>query len=262
MVKRGRPSNAERRVARVRATLAVRVCAALSLIGIMVASPLNEAVADTVPPLNTPSTVSADALPTWQVNGVVWSQVVINNIVYATGSFTKARPPGVAPGGAGEISANNIFAYDIRTGNRATKFNHSLNGQGRVVAASIDGARVYVGGDFTTVDGVARGHLASFGTVSGALGHVVPAQRERHRRAISTTSTTVFTLAAISAPSTPLPACDWEPSTRPTGRSWRGLRGQITELCGPWSLLPIGVGSSLAEHSQLSTDRRPTGWAH
>ena len=52
------------------------------------------AYADTTSPSGTPPTVSADQLPTWQINGVVWSQVVVNNVVYATGSFTKARPPG------------------------------------------------------------------------------------------------------------------------------------------------------------------------
>jgi hypothetical protein len=113
--------------------------------------------------------VSADALPTWQINGVVWSQVLVNNILYATGSFTKARPPGVAVGGAGEIDAQNIFAYDIRTGERVASFNHSLNAQGLTITASPDGSRVYVGGDFTTVDGFARGHVASFRTASGAL---------------------------------------------------------------------------------------------
>ena len=60
------------------------------------------AAADTTPPVGTPATVSTDALPTWQINGVVWSQVVVGNTVYVTGSFTKARPPGVAPGGTGE----------------------------------------------------------------------------------------------------------------------------------------------------------------
>ena len=41
--------------------------------------------------------------------------------------------------------------------------------QGLVVRASPDGSRVYVGGDFTTVDGVARGHVAAFSTATGAL---------------------------------------------------------------------------------------------
>ena len=64
--------------------------------------PLGAAAADTSPPVGTPATVSADALPTWQINGVVWRQVIVGNTVYATGNFTQARPAGVAVGGAGE----------------------------------------------------------------------------------------------------------------------------------------------------------------
>ena len=36
--------------------------------------------------------------------------------VYATGDFTKARPPGTKEGSSSEIDAPYIFAYDIRTG--------------------------------------------------------------------------------------------------------------------------------------------------
>ena len=127
------------------------------------------AMSDTRPPTGTPATVSADALPTWQINGVVWSQVLVNNTVYVTGRFTKARPPGVAAGGAGEVDALNIFAYNITTGNRVTGFSHSLNAQGRTITATPDGSRVFVGGDFTTVDGFARGHVAAFDTATNAL---------------------------------------------------------------------------------------------
>ena len=66
--------------------------------------------------------MTADALPTWQINGVVWSQAIVGDIVYVTGSFTRARPPGVAAGGAGEVVANNIFAYRLSTGDRVTTF--------------------------------------------------------------------------------------------------------------------------------------------
>jgi len=127
------------------------------------------AVADTAPDSGTPATVSADALPTWQINGVVWSQVLVGNTVYATGSFTRARPPGVAAGGAGEVTANNIFAFDVTTGNRVSSFSHSLNAQGRVITASADKTTIYVGGDFTSVDGAAHGHLAAFDRATGAL---------------------------------------------------------------------------------------------
>ena len=99
----------------------------------------------------------------------MWSQAIVGTTVYVTGSFTKARPPGVPVGGAGEIAAQNIFAYDVTTGNPVANFSHALNAQGLVVRASADGSRVYVGGDFTTVDGAARGHVAAFSTATGAL---------------------------------------------------------------------------------------------
>ena len=150
------------------------------------------AQADTSPPSGTPATVSADALPTWQVNGVVWSMAVVGTTVYATGSFSKARPPGVAAGGTGEVDAGNLFAFDITTGNRVSSFNHSLNAQGRVVTASPDGSRVYVGGDFTTVDGAAHGHVAAFKTADGTLDAGFTANVSNTVRALASNSTTLF----------------------------------------------------------------------
>lgn len=151
-----------------------------------------KAAAETAPPAGVPATVSADALPTWQINGVVWGQVVVGNTVYATGSFTKARPPGVAAGGAGEVSAFNIFAYDIVTGNRVTTFNHSLNAQGRVITASPDGSRIYVGGDFTTVDGVSRGHVVSFTTVNGSMVSSFVVKSSHTVKALTATASTLY----------------------------------------------------------------------
>ena len=144
------------------------------------------AQADTAPDDGTPATVSADGLPTWQVNGVVWSQAIAGNTVFAGGKFTAARPPGVAVGGAGSVAANNFFAYDITTGNRVAAFSHSMNGQVLAVNASPDGSRVYVGGDFTTVDGVARNHIVAFDTTTGAVVHhfkpSISAPGARHHR--------------------------------------------------------------------------------
>ena len=170
----------------------VLATAALSVLAFVSISASPPAVADTAPPAGTPATVSADPLPTWQINGVVWSQVVVNNIVYATGSFTKARPPGVAAGGAGEVDARNIFAYDIRTGNRVTGFNHSLNAQGRAITATPDGSKVIVGGDFTTVDNVARGHVAAFSTATYALDPTVRPSVSSTVRALTASNSTLY----------------------------------------------------------------------
>jgi len=152
-----------------RAPLLRRLLAAV--VATAVVAPAQGAMAGAAEPTPppAPASVTADALPTWQINGVVWSQAIVGNTVYATGSFTKARPPGVPAGGPGEVTANNILAFDLATGNRVASFDHSLNAQGLVVAASPDGSRIYVGGDFTNVDGVARGHVAAFNTSDQSL---------------------------------------------------------------------------------------------
>jgi hypothetical protein len=150
------------------------------------------ASADTSPPAGIPATVSADPLPTWQVNGVVWAAVTVGTTVYATGSFTKARPAGVAAGGPGEVTASNIFAFDITTGNRVTAFSHSLNAQGLAITASPDGSTVFVGGDFTTVDGVTRNRIAAFTTATNALSTTFVPSSSGQVHALAATDTTVY----------------------------------------------------------------------
>ena len=44
-----------------------------------------------------------------------------------------------------------------------------LNAQGLVIRASADGTRLWVGGDFTTVNGTARGHVAALNPADGSL---------------------------------------------------------------------------------------------
>ena len=79
------------------------------------------AAADTAPADPSVETVSAAALPTVQINGVVWDQVIVGNRVYATGQFTKARPAGAAAG-TNETTRSNILAYDLTTGNLITSW--------------------------------------------------------------------------------------------------------------------------------------------
>ncbi|MGG7465877.1 PKD domain-containing protein [Plantibacter sp. YIM 135347] len=126
------------------------------------------ALADTAPAEpTTPTTVSSDALPTAQIDGVAWSQVVVGNTVYVAGSFTTARPYGSAAG-VNTVTRNNLLAYDITTGNLISSFAPSLNAQARTIVASPDGSRIYVGGDFTSIDGVSAYRIAAFSTATGA----------------------------------------------------------------------------------------------
>ena len=116
----------------------------------------------------TPATVTADALPTVQIDGVAWSQAVIGNTVYVGGRFTNARPPGAAVG-TNQTPRSNFLAYDLTTGQLNTTFAPVFNAQVRTVAASPDGTRLYVGGDFTTVNGVSRSRIAAFDVATGQL---------------------------------------------------------------------------------------------
>ncbi|MFN8053001.1 MAG: delta-60 repeat domain-containing protein [Acidimicrobiales bacterium] len=152
-----------------------------------------KAVADTSPAPDTgmPATFGAKPLPTVQVNGIVWAQVTVGNVVYATGAFTQSRPAGAAPNT--QLSpAGNILAFDITTGERIMSFNHSMNGTGRSLAVSPDGQRVYVGGDFTAIDGVARRHVAAFRTSDGALDPTFDGKVGATVMSIVPTATTVY----------------------------------------------------------------------
>ena len=129
------------------------VAAFLPLVGLvaLVTGAPTPAAADTVPTSpSIPETVSADALPTVQINGVVWDQIIVGNRVYATGQFSQARPAGAAPG-TNETPRANILAYDVTTGQLITSWSPALNAQGMVLAASDDGSTIYVGGDFDRV---------------------------------------------------------------------------------------------------------------
>ncbi|MBF0697402.1 LamG-like jellyroll fold domain-containing protein [Actinomyces bowdenii] len=97
------------------------------------------------------TTVAADGLPTVQINGVVWDQAVVGSTVYAVGQFSTARPAGAAAGQS-ETPRANALAYDITTG-ELKDWAPSANGQINAVKASADGSVIYLGGDFTTLNG-------------------------------------------------------------------------------------------------------------
>ena len=126
------------------------------------------AAADTAPVDPLPETVSAAALPTVQINGVVWNQVIVGNRVYATGQFSQARPAGAAAN-TNQTPRSNILAYDLTTGVLITDWAPTLNAQGMELAASADGRTIYVGGDFTLVNNTARNRIAALDAQTGEL---------------------------------------------------------------------------------------------
>jgi PKD repeat protein len=148
--------------ARLRAFGSVATVVAMTVSGLAISTLTGPAATAAPGPVESSSAgvVTADPLPTAQINGVVWSQAVVGNTVYAGGNFTKARPAGAAAG-TQEVARTHLMAYDLTTG-VMTSFAPVLNGQVKSVVASPDGTRLYVGGDFTTINGGTRSRIAAF----------------------------------------------------------------------------------------------------
>ncbi|SEL20596.1 PKD domain-containing protein [Blastococcus sp. DSM 46786] len=220
-----------RTTAAPRALLAALV-ALVTLVGALGAGP-GKAQADSLPrdPADpaTPTTVTADPLPTVQIDGVVWSQVVVGTTVYAAGKFTSARPAG-APAGTSETPRTNLLAYDIRTGVLDASFAPRLNGQAVTVTASPDGSRVYVGGDFTEVDRLPRPRVAAFSTATGQLVEDFRPAVNAKVRTIAATGSTVYLGGDFTAVGS-------------TGRNKLAAVSATTGALLPWAPQP-GVGST------------------
>ncbi len=124
-------------------------------------------------------TVSADALPTVQIGdgssarnangqgGIVYATEIVGNTVYAGGSFATARPAGSRPG-VNEVTRSNFLAFSLTTGN-LLPFTANFNGAVRDIAATPDGSKLVVVGNFTQVNGVTRNRIAVFDLPSGNL---------------------------------------------------------------------------------------------
>ena len=109
---------------------------------------------------------TAAPLPTVQIDGVAWGQLVVGDVVYVVGSFNSARPAG-AHAGQQEVPRSNILAYDINTGELIEDFAPTLNGAGRSLALSEDGKTLYVAGEFDRVNDEWHSRLAAFDISQG-----------------------------------------------------------------------------------------------
>lgn len=176
--------------------------AATATVGVLIAVTVPHpaaALPTTVPPFlsRTSAVVSAQALPTVQIDGVAWTQVMIGNTVYVGGSFETARPAG-APAGISTTARKNLLAYDITTGQLSTTFKPaSLNGQVKALAVSPDQRTVFAGGDFTLVGQSTRLRFAAFDARTGALRTMRPAFNARIN-ALTVAGTTVYAGGSFS----------------------------------------------------------------
>ncbi|WP_260614020.1 LamG-like jellyroll fold domain-containing protein [Streptomyces sp. WAC07061] len=110
-----------------------------------------------------PVAFTADELPTWQPNGVVFAMEQANGTVFAGGTFSAVRPPDAA--GGAEQEAVNFVALDAATGNPTSCKLAFTVGDGtatvRALAVSKDKKTLYAGGYFGAVNGTPVSSLAA-----------------------------------------------------------------------------------------------------
>ncbi|BDZ44338.1 delta-60 repeat domain-containing protein [Naasia aerilata] len=178
---------------RVRAlALATAALVAVGLLGTLPAR------ADTAPQGGQVATVSTDPLPTVQIDGVVWSQVVVGSTVYVGGSFSTARPAGAAAGSNTTPRAN-VLAFNLTTGALLSGFVANTNAEVRSITAAPDGSRIYIAGSFTSVNGTTRNRLAALNPTTGAVISGFAPSFNSTVEAVKATASTVYAGGGFTA---------------------------------------------------------------
>ncbi|WP_345068410.1 DUF7594 domain-containing protein [Leifsonia kafniensis] len=111
---------------------------------------------------------SADDLPTWQTDGVVYSSASVHGKVIVGGTFAQIRQP---EGSAGAVQNQGTLAiFNAETGEPdSCQLTVSLGGDTptiRSVIASPDGNTIYLGGNFASIGGVNVPRLAAIDPVA------------------------------------------------------------------------------------------------
>ncbi|WP_162529631.1 PKD domain-containing protein [Nocardioides caldifontis] len=180
-----------------RARSTTSVAAALSVLLSMLGAAALVAVTSTpASAVISGNVLSGTASRMWQTNSEVDALAVANGVIYAGGKFTQALPPAGTTGSA--ANRTGLAAFNASTGNLITTFNVNLRtstgAAARVTALAVspDGTRLYIGGNFTTVNGTTRNRLAAVNPTTGALVTAFNPNPSAAVHAIAPTNTTVY----------------------------------------------------------------------
>ena len=98
----------------------------------------------------------------WQTDGAVRAIAFSGGVMYVGGQFNAVRPPGAVLGSGKSVGRSNVAAFNARTG-ALLKWHPRV--AGTVYSIAVSRSRVYLGGAFTSVDGIIRDRLAAVTTV-------------------------------------------------------------------------------------------------
>jgi hypothetical protein len=107
--------------------------------------------------------VSSSPLSFPTTNGNVFAMTQIGHVLYLGGDFTTVTV------GNRTVNASRVAAIDLRTNNLLSGFSASPNGAVRAMVAAPDRSGLFLGGSFSTVNGVGRLHVAEVVPTTGAL---------------------------------------------------------------------------------------------
>ena len=97
------------------------------------------------------------------LDGEVTTIAQVDDTIYLGGIFTRVR----SAASATEIARSNLVAFNATTG-AISSFAPTFNGEVTSIIASADGASIYVGGYFTSVNGAAASRLVRLDRATGA----------------------------------------------------------------------------------------------
>ncbi|GGT72008.1 CBM96 family carbohydrate-binding protein [Streptomyces lateritius] len=159
-----------------------------------VAAGAGGSLAPTAAALTPPVAFTADDLPTWQTNGVVWALAEANDTVFVGGTFSAIRPP---EGGSGTPkSAVNFAALNAATGAPTDCTLSFTVGSGtatvRTLVVSPDKKTLYAGGYFGAVNGTPVSSLAAIDIATCAPRANFTPSFPATVRALAVTDTTIY----------------------------------------------------------------------
>jgi hypothetical protein len=147
-----------------------RFLIALFCCGLLIGAPslkagvLQSDIADTNPVDFTPQIVATSVIPTPHVDAMG----EVGNSIYAGGLFDAVT----TAAGGGNTPRNNFFAFDASTGAFLSDMGIGYTDpvfDGQIWAIATFGNSVFVGGEFTTVNGISRNRLVKINALTGAV---------------------------------------------------------------------------------------------
>ncbi len=129
-----------------------------------------------------PAPLNADVETMWQTDPTVWALAEQSGVLFAGGSFSAVRPPGVPAGDPAEVAQPALAAFESASGEFVPTWrpfveqgkNSGVPGKVFALNVSPDGQTLYVGGRFTHVDGYHRPNLAAFDISDPAQPKLLP----------------------------------------------------------------------------------------